>query len=60
MVEWSEDHMTAISSLKKFNSGLVSVLWLKWRPDGPPRWKWKTVDWEGRGVVRGKPAPSRL
>jgi hypothetical protein len=30
------------------------------RPDGPLGGKGRTVDWEGRGVVCGKPTPSRL
>jgi hypothetical protein len=58
MTEWSEDHMAAIGSL---NSKLwFSSPWLNWRPSGAHRWKVETTGWEGRGVVREKPTPSRL
>jgi hypothetical protein len=60
MAEWSEDHVAAISSLKTQLWFLVSVLWLKWRLGGAPRWKGKTIGWEGQRVVHGKPTPSRL
>jgi hypothetical protein len=59
MAEWSEDHRAAIGFLN-LNFDLIDGLWLNWRPSGALRWKVKTVDSEGRGVVCGKPAPSRL
>jgi hypothetical protein len=59
MAEWSEDHGAAIGSLN-LNFGLIDGLWLTWRLGGALRWKVKTVGWEGRGVVGGKPAPLRL
>jgi hypothetical protein len=59
MTEWSEDHMAAIGSCNS-NLGLLSRLWLNWRPGGTLRWKWETVDWEGQGVVCEKSASSRL
>jgi hypothetical protein len=34
--------------------------WLNWRSGGALRWKGETISWEGRGVICGKPAPSRL
>jgi hypothetical protein len=58
MAEWSEDHVEVIGSL---NSKLLfSSSWLNWRPGGVLRWKAKTAGWEGRRVVSGKMAPSRL
>jgi hypothetical protein len=39
---------------------LVDGTWLNWRPDEALRWKVETTDWEGRGVVCGKPAPLSL
>jgi hypothetical protein len=59
MAEWSEDHVAAIGSLS-LNFGNFGRSWLNWRPDGALKWKVKTVDWEGQGLVCGKPAPSRL
>jgi hypothetical protein len=59
MAEWSEDHVAAIGLLN-LNFGTFDRIGLNWRPDGALRWKVETVGWEGRGVVRGKPAPPRL
>jgi hypothetical protein len=59
MAEWSKDHVTVIGSLN-LNFGLVDRTWLNWRSGGTLRWKVETVDWEGQGVVCGKPAPPRL
>jgi hypothetical protein len=56
MAEWSKDHVVVIGSLT-LNIGTFGRLWLHWRPGGALRWKVKTVGWEGRGVVCGKPAP---
>jgi hypothetical protein len=55
IAEWSKDHVVAIGSLN-LKPWLVR-LWLNWRPGGGLRWK---VETDGRGVVRGKPAPPRL
>jgi hypothetical protein len=43
------------STLDYFDSS-----WLNWRPGRDLGWKVETAGWEGRGVVRGKPAPPRL
>jgi hypothetical protein len=59
MVEWSEDHVAAIGSLNS-NLGLVGRTCLNWRPGGALRGKVETIGWEGRRVVCGKSAPSRL
>jgi hypothetical protein len=59
MAEWSKDHGTAIGSIN-LNFGLMDGLWLNQRPGGALRWKGETISWEGRGVVHGKPVPSRL
>jgi hypothetical protein len=59
MVEWSKDYGMTIGSLN-LNFGLMDDLWLNWRPGMALRWNIKTVGWEGRGVVCGKPALSRL
>jgi hypothetical protein len=59
MIEWSEDYVAAIGSLNS-NFGLVGRTWLNWRPGEALRWKVETTSWEGRGVVCGKSAPSRL
>jgi hypothetical protein len=59
MVGWSEDHMVVIGSLN-LNFALIDDLWLTWRPDGALRWKVKTTDWEGQGVVCGKPTSPGL
>jgi hypothetical protein len=58
MVEWSEDHMVDIGSLKLEPWKLC--IWLNWRPGRTLRWKVETVSWEGQGVVCGKLAPRRL
>jgi hypothetical protein len=60
MAEWSEDHVAAIGPFKTSNSNLVDRFWINWRPDGPLGGKGMTIDWEGRRVVCGKSAPSRL
>jgi hypothetical protein len=52
MSKWSKDHVAAI--------GLIDATWLNWRSGGVLRWKVETASWEGRGVVCGKLAPSRL
>jgi hypothetical protein len=59
MAEWSEYHVAAIGPLN-LNFGIFGRIGLNWRPDEALRWKVETVGWEGRGVVRGKPAPPRL
>jgi hypothetical protein len=59
MAEWLEDHMVAICPLK-LNSVLLVRLWLNWRPGWHLGGKGRTVGWEGRGVVCGKLAPSRM
>jgi hypothetical protein len=59
MAEWSEDHVAAIGSLN-LNFGSVDGSWLNWRPGRALRWKGKTTDWEGQGVVCDKLAPPRL
>jgi hypothetical protein len=51
MTEWSKDHVAAIGFLN-LNFETFCRSWLNW--------KVKTIDWEGRGVVSGKPSPSRL
>jgi hypothetical protein len=58
MAEWLEDHMVAIGPLNP--TWLFGKLWLNWRPGSALRRKVETVDWEGRGVVCGKPTPPRL
>jgi hypothetical protein len=57
MAEWSEDYIAAIGPL---NFGIFGKIGLNWRLDGALRWKVETASWEGRKVVRGKPAPPRL
>jgi hypothetical protein len=59
MTEWSEDHVAAIGSLNSTLDYFDSSL-LNWRPGRDLGWKVETAGWEGRGVVRGKPAPPRL
>jgi hypothetical protein len=59
MAEWLEDHVPVIGPLNS-NFGLIIGLWLNWRLSGDHRWKVETTGWEDRGVVCGKPTPSRL
>jgi hypothetical protein len=60
MVEWSENYVTVVGYSNPPHFGLVDKAWLNWRPGGALRWKVEIVDWEGRRVVCGKPAPPRL
>jgi hypothetical protein len=48
------------SFFKTQNFGLVVKTWLNWRQSGSLRWKGEIAGWEGRRVVRGKPAPPWL
>jgi hypothetical protein len=41
MVEWSKDHVVAIGSLKLNILSLITETWLKWRPGGALRGKWR-------------------
>jgi hypothetical protein len=59
MAEWSEDHGATIGSLNSYFD-LVGRTWLNWRSGGALWWNVKTDGWEGRGVICGKPTPSRL
>jgi hypothetical protein len=59
MAEWLEEHMVAIGSFN-INFDLVDRIWLNRRLGGALRWNVETIDWEGQGVVCGKPAPLRL
>jgi hypothetical protein len=59
MAEWSEDHAVAIGPLN-LNLVICDRFCVIWRPGGALRWKVEIIDWEGRGVVCGKPAPPRL
>jgi hypothetical protein len=40
--------------------GLVVMTWLKWRPGGAVRGKWRQLVGKVREWVCGKPAPPRL
>jgi hypothetical protein len=51
--------MVAISSFN-INFDLVDRTWLNRRLGGALKWNVETIDWEGQGVVCGKPAPLRL
>jgi hypothetical protein len=59
MIEWSKDHVAAISSLNLTLAYLLEDL-LNWRPGEALRLKVETIDREGQRVVYGKPVPPRL
>jgi hypothetical protein len=59
MAEWSKDHVAAIGS-QKFNCGLSSGAWLKWRPGGATRGKGRQLVRKVGEWVCGEPAPPRL
>ncbi len=42
MAEWSKDHMAIIGSLK-LKLWLMAGTWLKWRPGGAIRGKWRQL-----------------
>jgi hypothetical protein len=43
MVEWSEDHVTAVGYFTTQHFGLVVVTWLNWRPGKTLRGKWRQL-----------------
>jgi hypothetical protein len=43
MVEWSEDHMTAVGYFNTQHFGLVVGAWLNWRPGGALGGKWRQL-----------------
>jgi hypothetical protein len=59
MIEWSEDHVAAISPLN-LNLGIFGRIGLNKRMVRRLWWKVETTGWEGQGVVCGKSAPLRL
>jgi hypothetical protein len=60
MVEWSKDHMAIICSLKLNTLGFITGTWLKWRPGGALRGKWRQLVRNVGVWVCGKMAPLRL
>jgi hypothetical protein len=59
MVEWSKDHVAAIGSLK-LKLWLMAGTWLKWRPGGATRGKWRQLVGKVGEWVCGELAPPRL
>jgi hypothetical protein len=60
MAEWSKDHVAAIGSLKAQYFGLLTKIWLKWRPGRAIRGKWGQLVGKVREWVCGKPTSPRL
>jgi hypothetical protein len=59
MAAWSKDHVTAVGYFIT-HLGLVAKTWLKWRPGGAIRGKWRQLVGKVGEWVCGKPAPPRL
>jgi hypothetical protein len=59
MAEWSKHHVAAIGPLNS-KLWLIAGTWLKSRPDGAIRGKWRQLVGKVREWVCGKLAPSRL
>jgi hypothetical protein len=59
MAEWPKDHVAAICPLNS-HLDLIAGTWLKWRPGGTFRGKWRQLVRKVGEWVRGKPAPPRL
>jgi hypothetical protein len=59
MAEWSKDHVAAVGYLI-LKLWLIAETWLKWRPSGAFRGKWRQLVGKVGEWVCGKPAPPRL
>jgi hypothetical protein len=53
MAEWSKDHVAAVGSLI-LKPWLIARTWLKWRPGGAFRGKWRQLVGKVREWICGK------